>query len=380
MCGTSERHGVLSQIRLLCATSVPSTLVIPDVLASLHQIVPAEGYVFTWFGERGDLAGMYCEPPLDRPAPNLLKAPQRLLSEAGYRNDHLRPQSMSGHVAQISVSPEFKRSAFYEQMCRPAGVDHGWDGFIRVGGQVRAVLALWRSRQAPPLTSEEESRLLGAFPYLSHLLALEGAEAPADGRLLACDEQGFALVDPQGRIVHTCTQARRLLWFLAHPAFRAEGAVGGASADSADAIGEVAQRLTALLRGQPAAVPSLELSNPWGAFSVRGFVLHGADSASEAMLGLQLTRMLPSEVVAVRRMAELPLSIKQKELCLHLVRGCKPAQIEVALGIKPTTQKDYLLRIYEKLQIGTREELFDRLLRPAPPRKVDQDLAVFLSR
>lgn len=283
---------------------------------------------------------------------------------------------MSGHVAEISASPEFKRSVFYEQMCRPAGVDHGWDGFIRVNGHVRAVLALWRGRQAPPLTQEEGGRLMAVFPHLSHLLALEVGAAPTHNRLLACDEQGLALVDLQGRIVFACAQARRLLWFLAHPAFRSEGAFGGVSADSVDAIGSVAQRLVSVLRGQPAAAPGLEICNHWGAFSIRGYILDAAQSHVQPLFGLQLTRMLPQEVVAVRRMAHLPLSIKQKELCLHLVRGSKPAQIEVALGIKPTTQKDYLLRIYEKLNIGTREELFDRLLKWVPVLTMDRDPAV----
>jgi DNA-binding CsgD family transcriptional regulator len=363
----SGQSASLSHIRLLCATAVPAPLVIPDVLSSLHAVVPAAGYVFTWFGEDAALSGMYCEPPLDVPVPEFLKDPQRLLAQAGYQGDHLLQQTLSGHVAEISASPAFKRSEFYDSMCRPAGVDHGWDGFIRVGGQTRAVLALWRDAAMPPVSAVEESQLRSLFPHLTHLLAVEAPDR-AEGRLLSSGEHGLAVVDGRGRIVHACAEARRMLWYLAHPAFRTNGAMGGDGPAPADAIEEVSRRLVALVREQPSLAPGLELRNQWGAFSIRGFVLGndpaGLSDASTAMFGLQLSRRVPPEVVAVRWMAQLPLSLKQKELCLHLVRGQKPVQIEAELGIKPTTQKDYLQRIYDKLQITSREELFDRLLQP----------------
>lgn len=378
------------QLRLLCATAMPSPLVVPDLLRHLHDLVAATGYVFTWFAGDGRLEGMYCEPPLDSVAPNFLRQPEHLLAQAGYRGEHHRPHSRSGRVAEISTQPAFKRSEFYEVMCRPAGVDHGWDGFIQVGGQVRAALALWRPAGMPPVSTTEAGQLEALFPHLSRLLA---AEVPADaqgaptpvglpaGRLLPSDERALAVVDAQGRIVHACAQARRMLWYLAHPDFR-QGAAAVGGPDSHAAVTEVSRRLTALLRHEPAPVPALELRNQWGAFAVHGFLLGGPANAGEPagasatgpLFGLQLGRRLPAEVLAVRRMAELPLSFKQKELCLCLVRGLRPPQIEAELGIKPTTQKDYLARIYAKLQIGTREALLDRLLHPPRVAQADADL------
>jgi len=175
----------VSQARLLCCTGVPSTLVIPDLLRGLHDIVPAAGYVFTWFDSDGVLAGMYCEPPLDTPAPLFLSDPSHMLELAHYRGDHLLPGTQASHLANFSQTEEFKRSEFYDLMCRPAGVDHGWDGFVRVGPHVRGVLALWRDAQMPAVTAEDDSRLRAVFPYLAHLLESESF-AEWGGRSCAC--------------------------------------------------------------------------------------------------------------------------------------------------------------------------------------------------
>ncbi|BDI03620.1 helix-turn-helix transcriptional regulator [Sphaerotilus microaerophilus] len=367
----------LAYVRLLCSTGVKSTLVVPDLLRTLHDVVPATGYVFTWMDMAGGLAAMYCEPPLDTPVPEFLKDPAYLLAQAGYRNDHLQGQSRNGQVAEISASPEFKSSEFFEVMCRPAGVEHGWDGFVRMDGRVCAVLALWRDAHMARVDAEEEYQLRCVFPHLAHLLAVEkdASDEGAGDRFLPSGEHGLAVVDGTGRIIHASPEAQRMLWYLAHPAFRGHGSPVGDGVPANEAIEEVCRRLCALLRNQPTPAPGLHLRNQWGAFSIRGFILSGHPQAwgdsGATLFGLQVSRCVPPEVAAVRRMMGLPLSHKQRELCLQLVRGLKPAQIEAVLGIKPTTQKDYLLRIYNKLQIASREELFDRLLQTEPAHRVE---------
>ena len=50
-----ERREANQRVRLLCASAVPSSQVVPDVLQVMHRIVPAEGYVFTWGGFKSEV-------------------------------------------------------------------------------------------------------------------------------------------------------------------------------------------------------------------------------------------------------------------------------------------------------------------------------------
>jgi len=260
-------------------------------------------------------------------------------------------------------------------MCRPAGVTHGWDGFVRLDGRVCAVLALWRDAHMADVDAEEAHQLRCIFPYLAHLLSVEEV-ARGEARFLPSGEHGLAVVNEAGRIVHACPQAQQMLWYLAHPAFRDRGTGVGEGVTVNGAIEEVCRRLCSLLKTQSSPAPGLDLRNQWGAFSVRGFFLGGHRQeqrveTGSTLFGLQISRCIPPEVAAVRRMAGLPLSHKQRQLCLQLVRGLKPMQIEREIGIKPTTQKDYLRRIYDKLQVTSREELFVQLLKIGPAQRID---------
>lgn len=59
-----------------------------------------------------------------------------------------------------------------------------------------------------------------------------------------------------------------------------------------------------------------------------------------------------------RRLAALPLSERERELVVHVLKGLSNKDIAQALGIGEQTVKNYLFTIYHKLGVGSRGELF----------------------
>lgn len=357
MSTAAKMPNAIGHVRLLCCTAVAPALVIPEVLAYMHRLVHSAGWIFVWLDARGDTERMWCAPLLRDRMPYFFAARERMMQEAGYQPGALQAESIG--VREMTTRPQFRDTEMFRQLCLPCGVAHGWDGLIRLNGRVRAALVLWREPDAAPVSDTEAIRVRMVFPYLAHLLAAEPAKVPRGVTVPDPQARGLLICDEKGRIMHASPVARELLGQLAHPGY-GSGTVCGDEVHLA--VKALIQQLLGALRGRPGPCPQWSLSNEWGHFDLRGYWLDPENEQGHPLAGIQLTRRIPATLAAARRLERLPLSVKQKELCLQLVRRQGPRDIEVALGIKPSTQKDYAQRIYEKLGVSHRDELLDLLL------------------
>ncbi len=365
---------LLSRIRLLCSTAIPSEQVIPELLEALHLLVPAVGYNFAWLTPTGQTTGMYCEPPLRASMEVFRDEGPTLMAAAGYKPESLTDRSCRSFGSlELTGRPAFRDTQMYAAMCEPCQVAHGWDGLIRVEGELVAALVLWRSGRDPVVCPEEEDVLQLTLRHFSHLLATQAADRPA--AILAEDPEriGWLVVSPTAVIQHVSPQARDMLGEMAHPVFcRAHSTACEDRLQVDEAIRSLVQDLCApsglgrrrSIDGIDHAPPRRTLRAPWGWYVLRAVWLSPVGDGCLPHIGIQITRRVPQLLLALRRMEQLPLSVKQKELCLSLLNHLKADEIEARHGIKATTQKDYLKRIYDKLGVNSREALFRVLLSP----------------
>lgn len=60
-------------------------------------------------------------------------------------------------------------------------------------------------------------------------------------------------------------------------------------------------------------------------------------------------------------MQSLPLSAKQKEVCLLLTEGASYQTLAERLGVRPNTVIDHVRKIYDKLDVRSHRELLSKL-------------------
>ena len=107
--------------------------------------------------------------------------------------------------------------------------------------------------------------------------------------------------------------------------------------------------------------PAWTLKNKWGEFQLRAYALQDAAGAGNSY-GVMVEKKIPAEVRMLRKIKEMPLSNKQREVCFHLARGVGTDEIAAMLGISGTTLKEHTQAVYRKLAINKREDLIRLVL------------------
>jgi DNA-binding CsgD family transcriptional regulator len=114
--------------------------------------------------------------------------------------------------------------------------------------------------------------------------------------------------------------------------------------------------------GQPP--PVLRLRNPWGEFVLRAYWLGPTDGAEQTRhIGITIERRVPRALALRRRVEDLPLTGREKQLCLQLLAHARSRQdLADAMGVSTGTVITHQSSIYAKLGVHSRAELLAALL------------------
>ena len=113
--------------------------------------------------------------------------------------------------------------------------------------------------------------------------------------------------------------------------------------------------------GQPP--PVLRLRNPWGEFVLRAYWLGPTDGAEQTrQIGITIERKVPRALALRRRVEELPLTGREKQLCLLVAHGLSRQQVADAKGVSTGTVITHQSGIYGKLGVHSRAGLLAALL------------------
>lgn len=122
------------------------------------------------------------------------------------------------------------------------------------------------------------------------------------------------------------------------------------------------RNLTAIFEDKAAPPPSWSHTNANGRFNFRAHWLKPYTQEPGDLIGINIELQEPLELKILRALGDLPLSPGQKQVAALLAQGFSNEKIGQHLHIKLTTVKDHVRKIFDKLDIYSREEVLPKLL------------------
>lgn len=339
----SAARAHLSQLARL---GLPSRSVIPDMLKTLAHLAPSHFCMFVWIGGSGR--------PVDFHLPWIIPGAIEANSSLLGCDDMAVPSFTSlvrggrpfGFAAEACRKPDFPHSFFYNEVCRPYGVGHGFDVFVRDGRIMRGVVLATREPGRSGYSRRETEALMGAAPAFAHALAADNLNPPT--RFAQDAERAVLTLDGDGHIVEASDGHEPLLRALLDLRFDRRFNRAAFAAATPDFF--------APLIAQAARQPTIVRTTPYGRIVVRFYPAAppaGADGHFYALI----ERQIPLALEIMNRLAALDLSPREREVARHMISAETPRQIMHELGIGPHTLHDYRRRIYRRIGVGSREEL-----------------------
>jgi DNA-binding CsgD family transcriptional regulator len=177
------------------------------------------------------------------------------------------------------------------------------------------------------------------------------------------EERSLIIAERDGRIRHAGSEALPLLLMALHP--RWSSATRWQSLrESLPEIAELCRALCAVGKGVAGyPPPTLKKRNQWVEFVLRAYWLGPTDGEElTEFVGVTIERRLPRMLAVFRRVEQLPLTAREKELCLLLARDPARQDLAYEMGVGASTVVTHLRNIHAKLGVRSRAALIDALL------------------
>lgn len=357
-----KRSADMARLRQTCSLGLPSTVLVPRILEELHRMVPCDRMHFAWCDRLGNIVNGYFEKPdpaaLDYFKNNL----DRFLAESGLSFRQALLFGPATGNARWPFKPGFEKTESHKALFENLGLHFVLDGVIRDAYGPLGLIFLLRRTGDPDFDAPDEAYLSQALPYIAHALAHQGVSAES---FVESGHSALMVFDHRGALTFQSARARDLCFFAL------SGPTDAVEWDAHHDLREMKVALARLFEDARQALektsgdsspPAWNISNRWGEFKVRSYELR--ESADHPpSVGILLEQMVPLEVLLLQHIKELPLSMKQREVCYLLVRGVPSKDMAAMLNIAATTLKDHTQQIYRKLGIRRRDELV-RLVMP----------------
>lgn len=360
--GATKHSHALSRIRQICSLGLPSRSFMPLVIAALRAVIPASCAQFTWASASGRLVNFWSDTLRPRRAAWIILNHRRYEADAGIGfRDLVMFGAASGNMRAL-WQRGFESSATYAAVFKPYDLHWFLDGVVRDAMRPYGCFALLRSREAGDFSADEQALLERAADYVAHAMRVEAA---APQRFVRSSRSALVVCDARGEVLEWSTPAQELALLACVEAIDLDARVddSGGFAEVRQALHAITCEIAALLDDEAGPLPVLVRRNGWGEFALRGYRLHSDARAggAPARIGVLIEQHLPFEAHLLERVNATDLSMRQREVALLSAKGLTQAQIGQRLNLTPQTVKDYFKGIYARLQIGSRDELLQRL-------------------
>ncbi|MGH7063005.1 MAG: response regulator transcription factor, partial [Stellaceae bacterium] len=252
----------------------------------------------------------------------------------------------------------FLRSDYYNLLRRPCGMETGILFKITEAGRPVGAFHFFRSADEPDFTLRDYALLDALHGFVAHGLVA----GPAEDTYEDGEDRALVILDRAGRMLHLSPEARRLLLMALVPRWAPDTARPMRLDEPAE-LGQLCRLLRDAADGRlPAAPPVVRRTNAWGEFVLRAYWLDARGTGELSQLvGVTIERREPRRLALWRRVEALPLSGREKEVCLLLARGHDAANAARAIGVGEHTLVSHRRSLYTKLGIDNRLALIDRL-------------------
>lgn len=357
-----------ARFKQICCLALASEALIPALLKELHVVVPYYWARVFLIDETGRITNSYDEHPdahLNAPVywQEFHGRPGRELG--GTFPDIIRTQigvrDFEETLGPLKIDLNtFHRSDFYNLIYRTTQIDLFLRLIVREGGRGRplGVITMHRAFGEDRWTAEEKRKLGSLEPFFAHAMTTRGT---SDALLADSDSNGLIVADRAGKMISYSPRGGQLLFLATHERV-APGATLGRAIVLPPQVVKLCRGLSSIFADDPtASAPTYHHRNAWGGFQFRAHWLDRSDPDS-GLIGITVNHKEPLTVRLVRRVAELPLSGREAEVCLHMANGSSNEAIADQLGISKHTAIAHGRWIYNKLDVHNRAELMSKLL------------------
>lgn len=355
----------LARIQRLCCLGISGEVLVPDLLRELAALVPATQGVFYWVNSRREVVNVYTTI-----SPNVMdlflrefylkSAQTSVIRTLANYNDWPATtpiQKLDDHL--LVDRPAFVRSEFYNLLWRPAGIFESLMLCVRSAGRIVGLLQLYRAFGEKPFTSEEAAKLRALSGFIAHgVTATRATELAA----ISSTDRALFVADRNGIIKWANRQAMHLLSMAFNPVRSPAIHQRELSAPNP----EIAQLWLALAQTARGAVgqppPILCLRSAWGEFVLRAYWLEETDGEEpQDEICITIERRVPRVLALRREIEELPLTGREKQLCLLLATNRSRQEIADMMGLRISTIITHQRNVYSKLAVRSKAELITAL-------------------
>jgi DNA-binding CsgD family transcriptional regulator len=361
--GTSKQ--ALARIQRLCCLGVGSEMLMPDLMREVTALTAAQHGAFYWFTAKRRVANVYCTLPA-----SVLALYLNEFEGTGHEyevfwgpNQRETPPPVRDPVVHFDRilrvdHRTFLRSDFYNVIWRPADIYE----FLRLripAPEPAPWLCIYRGEQEARFEPRDADMLASIAGFVAHGMA----RGPSDeGALADTDDRALFIVDRGGALRHASVEAQHLLIMALHPC-RCANAIRGLGDRSLE-ISRLCLTLAATATGSIGqSPPVLRLRNPWGEFMLRAYWLGATDGTEQTrQIGITIERRVPRVLAVRRRVENLPLTGREKQLCLLLAHARSRQDLADAMGVSTGTVITHQSNLYAKLGMHSRAGLLAALL------------------
>jgi DNA-binding CsgD family transcriptional regulator len=361
--GTSKQ--ALARIQRLCCLGIGGEMLMPDLLEQVSDLIPLRGGFFLWMNSNREVTNCCGMGPIS--------------TAALYHEEfHLTPRETDVvvPVSQLMVSPSpnavrqfwpilrvdyptFLRSDYYNEVCRPADIHEVITLVVREANRSHGALEIFRAVREPPFQPTEFRFLETIAVFLAHAMTRASvAEASFDGS----EDRGLFVTDRGGTVRGADPHARRLLEMAL--GLRLKSWATTARREPLPEIAQLCRNLANTAKGKIGQPPPvLRLRNPFGEFVLRAYWLEPTDGAELTHhISIMIERRVPRALALHRRLEDLPLTGREKQLCLLLAHNRSRQDLADAMGVSTGTIITHQRSVYAKLGVHSRTDLLAALL------------------
>ena len=361
--GASKR--VLARIQRLCCLGIGGEMLVPHLMREVRSLVPSRHGVFYWAGSNFEITNTYHTLP-----PAIMK----LFFEEFFMTDRqtsvvktlgvCKDWSPFTVVRQLEQNlvvdrPTFLRSEFYNDLWRTAEIHETLTLVVRLAGRLHGWLDVCRAAGEPPFGLHDIKMLEAIVGFVAHGMTrvMAGEEVFTDS-----EDRALLVADPDGTVRHADGFARGLLTMALNPRLSPKTHWRGLSGPIPELV-RLHRMLAATANGEIGQPPPvLRLRNPWGEFVLRAYWLGATDGTEQTRhIGVIVERRVPRALALSRRVESLPLTAREKQLCLLLARDQSGQKLADGMGLAASTVITHQRSIYAKLGVHSRAELFGAL-------------------
>ena len=353
-------RSAIARFQRLCCLGLDEQAAMPVLIEAVTDLVPASTAGLMLASEAYGVRSTYFEGSFLEVTPVYFaefvgkRGQEVVISFA----DSFRRQSLlyTGNSSIAIVDrKEFIASDYYNEILKPGKIEQPLYLNFFNGKKPGGLLMMSREAGCADFTSVEQA-IVGSFgQFISH--ALHGGVGA--GPYVESEDRTMAILDRDGRLLASSPEVRRLLMMALVPEWR-PSAFDFHKLEDLPELAACCRQLGRALEGEAAtAPPVIRRRNAWGVFVLRAYPIHLGDA--RGAFGLTIERWEPRVAALLRVIERLPLTEREKDLCLALAQGRDAVGAATAMGISENTVIAHRRNVYRKLGVSSRSGLIDRL-------------------